>query len=146
MNSNSSYKKQEVITENWRKYSKEKKSINEKKQNLDEIQLPFMNLLVAFLLSLDSVAIILDKSAIKFNKPQLKIMADAARAFHPHFKKFYDEHPIITKIMLAGDIIGAFKAQGLKVALNTMAKAIQAEEKSASTTSSEVQQPTATQS
>ena len=146
MNSNSSYKKQEVITENWRKYSKEKKSINEKKQNLDEIQLPLMNLLVSFLLSLDSVAIILDKSAIKFNKPQLKIMADAARAFHPHFKKFYDEHPIITKIMLAGDIIGAFKAQGLKVALNTMAKAIQAEEKSASTTSSEVQQPTATQS
>jgi len=146
MNSNSSYKKQEVITENWRKYSKEKKSINEKKQNLDEIQLFGMNLLVSFLLSLDSVAIILDKSAIKFNKPQLKIMADAARAFHPHFKKFYDEHPIITKIMLAGDIIGAFKAQGLKVALNTMAKAIQAEEKSASTTSSEVQQPTATQS
>jgi len=146
MNSNSSYKKQEVITENWRKYSKEKKSINEKKQNLDEIQLPGMNLVVAALLSLDNVAKILDYAAKKFNKPQLKIMADAARAFHPHFKKFYDEHPIITKIMLAGDIIGALKAKGMQAAINAMAKAIEAEEKSASTTSSEVQQPTATPS
>jgi len=146
MNSNSSYKKQEVITENWRKYSKEKKSINEKKQNLDEIQLFGMNLLVSFLLSLDSVAIILDKSAKKFNKPELKIMADAARAFHPHFKKFYDEHPIITKIMLMGDIVGALKAKSMEAAINATAKAIEAEEKSASTTSSEVQQPTATPS
>jgi hypothetical protein len=146
MNSNSSYKKQEVITENWRMYSKEKKSINEKKQNLDEIQLPGMNLLVSFLLSLDKIAIILDKSAKTFNKPQLKIMADAARAFHPHFKKFYDEHPIITKIMLMGDIVGALKAKGMSAAIEATAKAIEAEEKSASTTSSEVQQPTVTPS
>jgi len=146
MNSNSSYKKQEVITENWRKYSKEKKSINEKKQNLDEIQLPGMNLVVAALLSLDNVAKILDYAAKKFNKPQLTIMADAARTFHLQFKKFHDEHPVVTKIMLAGDMIGAVKGKVMSASLDAIAKALKEDEKSASTTSSEVQQPTATPS
>lgn len=146
MNNNSSYKKQEIITENWRKYSKEKKSIKEKKQNLDEIQLPGMNLFIGFLLSLDKIAIILDKAAVTLKKPQLKIMADAARAFHPHFKKLYDEHPILTKILLAGDIVGALKAKGMTAAIDAMAKAIKAENNSTSTTSTEVQQPTPTPS
>ena len=143
MNSNSSYKKQEIITENWRKYSKEKKSIKEKKQNLNEaIQLPGMNLFIGFLLSLDKIAIILDKAAVTLKKPQLKIMADAARAFHPHFKKLYDEHQILTKILLAGDIVGALKAKGMTAAINATAEAIKAENNSTSTTSSDVQQST----
>lgn len=146
MNNNSSYKKQEIITENWRKYSKEKKSIKEKKQNLNEIQLPGMNLLVSFLLSLGKIATILDKAAETFKKPQLKIMADAARAFHEHFEKLYEAHPVLTKVILAGDIVGALKAKGMTAAIDAMAKAIKAENNSTSTTSTEVQQPTPTPS
>ncbi len=122
MNDFSSFKKQQLLVENWRNYN------GAKQEQLDEVQLPGASFVVSFIRSLGDISVILAKAAETLNQPKLKEFADKAAGFHETFTKFEKENPTLLKLMIFGDVVGSVKGKGFEYVMQQIANSIKGEQ------------------
>ena len=102
--SNKEYK---VIKENWDQFISEEEQIN-------EVQLPGMNFVLE---NLNHLADFFDFLAKVTKRPQIKAAADACRVVDAGMKNLQKEHPLVYKMLQAGDVVGLVKGRAANKAI-----------------------------